>query len=92
MATIQIRGVQIQNDSIGPTQIDETATYDFSSGVVSVATPSASAHAATKAYVDGQIGDGFQAGDGIDIDTATSPDTIAVDLATNPGLQFTSNK
>ena len=89
---IQIRGAQIQNDSIGPTQIDETATYDFSSGVVSVATPSAAAHAATKGYVDSQVGDGFQGGDGIAIDTSTNPDTIAVDLATNPGLQFTSNK
>ena len=89
---IQIRGVQIQNDSVGPTQIDETATYDFSSGVVSVATPSSAAHAATKAYVDSQVGDGFQAGDGIAINTGTSPDTISVDLATNPGLQFTSNK
>ena len=88
---IQIRGAQIQNDSVGPTQIDETATYDFSSGVVSVATPTADAHAATKAYVDGQVGEGFQGGDGIDIDTSTNPDTIAVDLATNPGLQFTSN-
>lgn len=89
---IQIRGVQIQNNSVGPTQIDETATYDFSSGTVSVATPSAAAHAATKAYVDSQVGDGFQAGDGININTATSPDTISVDLATNPGLQFTSNQ
>ena len=89
---IQIRGAQIQNNSVGPTQIDEDATYDFSSGTVSVATPSADAHAATKAYVDSQVGDGFQAGDGININTATSPDTISVDLATNPGLQFSSNK
>jgi hypothetical protein len=89
---IQIRGAQIQNNSVGPTQIDETATYDFSSGVVSVATPTSAAHAATKAYVDAQIPDSLQGGDGIAIDTGTSPDTISVDLATNPGLQFTSNK
>ena len=54
---IQIRGAQIQNNSVGPTQIDEDATYDFSSGTVSVATPSADAHAATKAYVDSQVGE-----------------------------------
>jgi len=89
---IQIRGAQIQNDSVGPTQIDETATYDFSSGVVSVATPTASAHAATKAYVDSQVGDSLSGGDGINIDTSGDPDVISVDLATNPGLQFTSNK
>lgn len=85
---IQIRGVQIQDNSVGPTQIDETATYDFSSGTVSVATPTDGAHAATKAYVDSQIGDGFQAGDGITINTATSPDTISVDLVSNGGLSF----
>jgi hypothetical protein len=92
MATIQIRGVQIQNNSIGPTQIDETATYDFSSGVVSVATPSAAAHAATKAYVDAQLPDAFSGGNGIVIDASGDPDVISVDLATNPGMQFTLNK
>ena len=89
---IQIRGAQIQNNSVGPTQIDETATYDFSSGTVSVATPTSNSHAATKAYVDSQVGDSLSGGDGIDIDTSGDPDVISVDLATNPGLQFTSNK
>ena len=89
---IQIRGNQIANNVVGPTQIDETATYDFSSGVVSVATPSAAAHAATKAYVDSKVPDTFAGGDGIAITDGAGTDTIAVDLATNPGLQFTSNK
>ena len=89
---IQIRGNQVANNTLGPDQIDETATYDFSSGVVSVATPTASAHAATKAYVDAQIPDTFSGGNGINIDTSGDPDVISVDLATNPGLQFTSNK
>jgi len=89
---IQIRGNQVANNTLGPTQIDETATYDFSSGVLSVATPSAAAHAATKAYVDAQIADPFSGGDGIAIDSSGNPDVISVDLATNPGMQFTSNK
>ena len=89
---IQIRANQIANNVVGPTQIDETATYDFSSGVVSVATPSAAAHAATKAYVDSKVPDTFAGGDGISITDGAGTDTIAVDLATNPGLQFTSNK
>ena len=91
MATIQIRGVQIQDASINPAQINQAATFDFSSGVVSVATPSAAAHAATKAYVDAAVPDTFSGGDGIVI-TDADPDVIAVDLATNPGMQFTSSK
>jgi len=89
---IQIVGNQVANNTLGPTQIDETATYDFSGGTVSVATPSAAGHAATKAYVDSQIADPFSGGDGIAIDASGDPDVISVDLATNPGLQFTSNK
>ncbi len=89
---IQIVGNQVANNTLGPTQIDESATYDFSSGTVSVATPSAAAHAATKAYVDAQIADPFSGGDGIAIDASGDPDVISVDLATNPGLKFTSNK
>ena len=91
MATIQIRGVQIQDASINPAQINQAATFDFSSGVVSVATPSAAAHAATKAYVDAAVPDTFSGGDGILI-TDADPDVISVDLATNPGMQFTSSK
>ena len=89
---IQIVGNQVANNTLGPTQIDETATYDFSSGVVSVATPSSSAHAATKAYVDSKVPDTFAGGDGIAISDGAGTDTISVDFATNPGLQFTSNK
>jgi|TARA_R100000482_G_scaffold28359_1_gene8925 hypothetical protein len=48
--------------------------------------------AAIKAYVDAQVPDTFQGGNGIDIDSSGDPDVISVDLATNPGLQFTSNK
>jgi len=89
---IQIRGNQILNNTVTATQIDETDTYDFSSGVVSVATPTANAHAATKAYVDSVIPDSFSGGNGIAIDSSGDPDVISVDLATNPGLQFTSAK
>jgi hypothetical protein len=48
--------------------------------------------AAIKAYVDAQVPDTFSGGDGIAIDSSGDPDVIAVDLATNPGLQFTSGK
>ena len=89
---IQIRGNQVANNTLGPTQIDETATYDFSSGTVSVATPSSAGHAATKAYVDSKVVDTFSGGDGIAINASGNPDVISVDLATNPGMQFTSNK
>ncbi len=92
MATIQIRGVQIQNGSIGPTQIDLTGTYDFGSGVLRVGTPSGTTDVANKAYVDAQLPDAFSGGDGIAINTSGDPDVISVDLATNPGMQFTSNK
>lgn len=48
--------------------------------------------AAIKTYVDAQVPDTFSGGDGIDIDSSGDPDVISVDLATNPGLQFTSAK
>lgn len=48
--------------------------------------------AAIKTYVDAQVPDTFSGGDGIDIDSSGDPDVISVDLATNPGLQFTSSK
>jgi hypothetical protein len=49
--------------------------------------------AAIKTYVDAQVPDTFQGGDGIVIDASTSPDTIKADLAaSNPGLFFDSAK
>jgi len=66
---------------------------DFTfSGQVQVPTPSAGSDAATKAYVDAALPDSFDGGDGIVITDGAGTDTIAVDLATDPGLQFTSNK
>ena len=47
---------------------------------------------AIKAYVDSRVPDAFSGGDGIAIDASGDPDVISVDLATNPGLMFTSNK
>lgn len=74
-------------------QIRLADSFDYTSGVVSVATPSAAAHAATKAYVDAQIVDPFSGGDGIAIDASGNPDVISVDLATsNPALFFDSGK
>lgn len=90
---IQIKGDQIQNTTIEPGKlVISSQTYDFSSGTLRAGTPSASSDVATKAYVDGILPDSFAGGDGISITDGAGTDTIAVDLATNPGLQFTSNK
>ena len=48
-------GIKVGANSIGAAQIDETDTYDFSSGSVVVAVPDASNKAATKGYVDGLV-------------------------------------
>ena len=42
----------LANSVVTAAKIDLTGTFNFSSGTVSVATPTADAHAATKAYVD----------------------------------------
>ncbi len=42
----------LANNVVTAAKIDLTGSFDFSSGTVSVATPTADAHAATKAYVD----------------------------------------
>lgn len=89
MANIQIRGEQVKDATLPPGKLDLTQTYDFTSGVVQVATPSNGSDAATKDYVDSQLPDAFSAGDGIAIDTTGDPDVISVKLAaTNPALQF----
>ena len=96
---IQIRGVQIQDESIESGKINLSGSFDYRAASSFIATTQAEATNDTKiattafvhTLVSSSAGDGFQGGDGININTATSPDTIAVDLATNPGLQFTSN-
>ena len=90
---IQIRGVQIQDGSIASGKLAISGqTFDFSSGTLRAGTPSATTDVANKAYVDSQLPDSFSGGNGIAIDSSGDPDVISVDLATNPGLQFTSNK
>tara|TARA_R100000655_G_scaffold107370_1_gene157747 strand:- start:775 stop:1662 length:888 start_codon:yes stop_codon:yes gene_type:complete len=98
--TIQLVRDQLVNSIINASKLEDNAVAFakiLSSDIETNLSASASATklvtaAAAKAYADSVTPDGFQGGDGIDINTATSPDTIAVDLATNPGLQFTSNK
>lgn len=51
----QIKGKQIANASIAAAKVDLTDTFDFTSGSVSVATPSSNNDAANKAYVDAQM-------------------------------------
>ena len=71
MATIQIRGVQIQDESIEAAKINLSGSFDFRAASSFIAaTPSADADVATKGYVDSQIADGIQGGNGIDIDTS----------------------
>ncbi len=64
---------------------------DIETTLVGGASKLASA-AAIKTYVDAQVPDTFSGGDGIAIDSSGDPDVISVDLATNPGMQFTSAK
>ena len=100
MPNIQIRGSQIQGESVEPSNINLSGSFDFraATGFQVLTKPEAenSTFPASTAFVhtmvSGSIIDGFQGGNGISIDVSTSPDTIAVDLATNPGLQFSSNK
>ena len=64
---------------------------DIETTLVGGASKLASA-AAIKTYVDAQVPDTFSGGDGIAIDSSGDPDVISVDLATNPGMQFSSGK
>ena len=51
---VQITGRQIANSAVDVNKLDlSTGTFDFTSAVLQVATPSADSHAATKGYVDG---------------------------------------
>ena len=72
-------------------QIELADAFVFA-GATSVPTPTEDEHAATKAYVDGQLPDAFSGGDGIVIDASGDPDVIAMDLATNPALEFSAGK
>lgn len=50
---IQISGAQIKNNAVTSAKLDlSSGTFDFSSATLTVATPTADAQAATKAYVD----------------------------------------
>jgi hypothetical protein len=89
---IQIRTDQVQNNAITAGKIDLTGTFNFGSGTLQAGTPSNTTDVANKAYVDAQLPDAFSGGDGIAIATGSDPDVISVDLATDPGLQFSSNK
>ena len=100
MPNVQIRGSQIQGETIDPGNINLSGSFDFraASGIqfTTKAEADKSTFPATTAFVHtivtGSLVDGFQGGDGISINTGTSPDTISADLATNGGLEFSSNK
>jgi len=47
--------LRVKADGIGATELDETDSYDFSSGSLKVGTPSAGTDATNKTYVDGLI-------------------------------------
>ena len=97
---IQIRGNQIKNETVEAAKINLSGSFDFRAASSFIAATKAEADnstaVATTAYVhtmvSGSVADNFAGGDGISITDGEGTDTIAVDLATNPGLQFTSNK
>ena len=100
MPNVQIRGSQIQGETIDPGNINLSGSFDFraATGMQFLTKPEAdkSTFPATTQYVhtivSGSVIDGFQGGDGIAINTGTSPDTIAVDLAANKGLEFATGE
>ena len=100
MPNIQIRGSQIQGESVEASNINLSGSFDFraASGLQFLTKPEAdkTTFPATTQFVhtivSGSAIDGFQGGDGIAINTGTSPDTISVDLATNGGLEISSAK
>ena len=100
MPNVQIRGSQIQGETIDPGNINLSGSFDFraATGMQFLTKPEAdkSTFPATTQYVhtivSGSAIDGFQGGNGIEINTGTSPDTISVDLASNKGLEFSSGE
>jgi len=100
MPNVQIRGSQIQGETIDPGNINLSGSFDFRAATGFQITTKPEADKTTfpastqfvHTIVSGSLVDGFQGGDGIAINAGTSPDTISVDLATNPGLEFSSNK
>lgn len=97
---IQLVRDQLVNSIINVDKLDNGSvsfakllSTDIETNLASSASASKIASAAAiKTYVDAQVPDTFQGGDGIAIDSSGDPDIIAVDLATNPGLQFSSGK
>jgi hypothetical protein len=85
---IQISNAQIQDGVIA---YGKFLSSDIETTLTGGSNKLASA-SAIKAYVDAQVPDSFSGGNGIDIDASGDPDVISVDLATNPGLQFTLGK
>ena len=100
MPNVQIRGSQIQGETIDPGNINLSGSFDFraATGFQVLTKPSGdkTTFPATTQFVhtlvSGSVIDGFQGGDGIAINTGTSPDTIAVDLAANKGLEFATGE
>ena len=96
MPNIQIRGSQIKTAAVEASNINLSGSFDFraASGLQFLTKPEAdkTTFPATTQFVhtivSGSVQDGIQGGDGISVDTSTSPDTIAVDLASNKGLEF----
>ena len=83
-----INADKLDTGAVSYAKLDST---DIETSLTGGANKLASA-SAIKAYVDAQVPDTFSGGDGINIDDSGDPDVIEIDLATNPGLQFTSNK
>jgi len=89
MPNIQIRGSQIQGETIEASNINLSGSFDFRAASSFIASdPSAAQDVATKAYVDAQLPDSFSAGEGIKINTSGDPDIISVLTASDGALSF----
>ena len=88
MPNIQIRGSQIKTAAVEASNINLSGSFDFraATGMQFLTKPEAdkTTFPATTQFVhtmvSGSIQDGVQGGDGIAINTGTSPDTISVEL------------
>ena len=77
---VQIRGRQVMDSTITAAKLVLSDSFNFASGTVSVATPSADAHAVNKGYVDGLI-EGLHPKESVRVLTKTNIDISSAPAA-----------
>ena len=85
----QIKGKQISASSIAASKLDLTDTFNFVSGIVSVATPTAASHAASKSYVDSTV-TGGQAGLDFKESVRAASDDDLSNIFSSPSFSYSS--